>query len=320
MRHTNIAILFILLTASVGFGQDAPDATTGFGQGAAGAPPVRPSGPGVAPTLAGGYVHQFSTDLNGAGAGSFSVDRFFIRPGVDLFFGPKLQASFNLGYGLDRYDFSDRKAPAEEPWDDVNTFRFSMFTRIGLDDEVSLFAVPAIGFAAEKGASLEDGFTFGMFAGASWKLSDTLTLGPGAGFFTNIEDSGSFFPIILIDWEFAENWYVRTGKGLAATRGPGLRVEWEFADQWSVAVGGRWEQLRFRLDDEGVAGKGVGEEQSIPLFLALTYELGKRSSIGLLGGVNLSGSLATFDQNGRKIDRERYDPVPFVGVAFSLTF
>jgi hypothetical protein len=276
---------------------------------------VRPSGPVVSPTLAGGYVHQFTTDLEDAG--DFSVNRFFIRPGVDFFFGPRLQASLNLGCLLDRYEFG---GTAADPFEDVNTFRLSAFTRFALNDTTTLFGVPAVQWAAERGAPLSDGFTFGIYAGASFQISDSLTLGPGAGFFSEIEDRGLIFPFLLIDWKFAENWSLGTGRGLAATRGPGLRVEWSFADRWSLAAGGRWEQLRFRLDDDRIAPDGVGEEQSIPLFLALTHEWGERSSISLLAGVNLAGSVSMFDVQGRKLDRRDYDPAPFLGVAFSLTF
>jgi hypothetical protein len=317
MRSLTVMVLLLALLAGTALAQESAEPSDSAGSPPTGRPAGPPGSP-VSPTLSGGFVHQFATDLDDAG--DFSVNRFFIQPGINVFFSPKLQASFSLGYSLDQYDFGGRKGVGAEPWEDVNTFRVTAFTRYVLDDTVTLFAAPAVQFAAEKGASLSDGFTYGMFAGASWKLSDSLTIGPGAGFFSDIEDSGVFFPFILIDWQLAENWWIRTGRGLAATRGPGLRLEWEFADQWSLAVGGRWEQLRFRLDDDVIAPDGVGEEQSVPLFLALSYELAERSSVGLLVGVNLYGSLSTFDERGRKLRSVDYDPAPFLGLAFMLTF
>ena len=79
-------------------------------------------------------------------------------------------------------------------------------------------------------------------------------------------------------------------------------------------------QLRFRLDDDGVAPDGVGEEKSVPIFLVLSYRPAERSSVSLLAGMNFYGSVSVFDDRGKKIAGEDYDPTPFLGLAFSLTF
>lgn len=278
-----------------------------------GPPAGMPSLPLFGPSLAGGAVWQPDTDLDEGG--KFRVNRFYIRPGVDAFLSPGFQLSLGLGYAYDDYEFS-----GEGPWDDVESLRLSLFTRYVLDESWTLFGVPSIRWNAERGASLSDGFTWGLFAGASWKAGETLTIGPGFGFFSEIEDDPVIFPILLIDWKFADRWSVRTGKGLAATRGPGLMLGYEIADHWAVELGGRWEQFRFRLEGEGATKDGVGEDESIPVYLALTWKPAERASVSLLGGVNLRGRLKTFDDGGDEVASSKYDPAPFLGVAFSLSF
>jgi len=303
--------LAVLLLAGSALAQEEKKPPTG-------GPPV-PTGPVTSFKLEGAAVHQAGTDLEEDG--DFNVNRFFIQPALDVFFSPKLQASFALGYSLDRYDFRGKKGiAAAEPWDDVDTLRFTALTRYAIDDTWTLFGVPTIQFAAERGASLSDGFTFGVYAGAAWKASETLSIGPGAGFFSEIEDRGVFFPFLVIDWQIADQWSMGTGRGLAATRGPGLALEWTFADRWALGLGSRWEQFRFRLDDDGVAPDGVGEEESVPVFLMLSYRPAERSSVSLLAGMNFYGSVSVFDDRGKRLAGEDYDPTPFLGLAFSLTF
>ena len=296
MRRIVVFSLALLLLATASFAREGE-------KPADGAPPPGPpasSGPLTFVKLEGGAVHQVATDLEKDG--DFGVSRFFVQPGLDVFFSRELQTSFALGYGLDRYDFDGRKGLAAlEPWEDVDSLRLSALARYSLDEAWTLFGVPVLSFAAERGARLTDGTTVGFYGGASWKSTDGLTIGPGFGVFTEIEDSAVFFPFLLIDWQISERLAVRTGRGLAATRGPGLVLAWEFADRWAIEAGGRWEQLRFRLDDDGAAPDGVGEEESIPLFAALTYELAERSRVSLLGGVNLYGSVSLFDDRGRKL-------------------
>jgi hypothetical protein len=297
---TATAALIVVLLAGVSVGEEE-----------------KPSFPLVGPSLEGAAVWQPEVDIDEGG--KFRVNRYFIQPGVDAFLSRGFQLSVNLGYAFDDYEFEGLET---EPWDDVESLRLSVFTRYELNEEWTLFGLPTVRWSAERGADLSDGTTYGFLGGASWKAGENLTIGPGFGVFSELEDDPVFFPILLIDWKFADRWSLRTGRGLAASRGPGLILGWDFADDWAVELGGRWEQFRFRLDGDEEAGTkdGVGEEESIPVFLALTWKPTKRSAVSLLGGVNLRGRLKVFDDRGDELASESYDPAPFLGVAFTLRF
>ncbi len=267
--------------------------------------------------LRGGYLHQFETDIDGGG--EFSVDRFFVQGGVT--YSPQIRRSISLalGYGYDGYDFSGSgRFGAFQPWSHINSYRISTPVRWGFGEKWTLFFIPTLRFTAESGADLDDAAQGGGFAGFSYQFNDRLTLGPGIGALTQIEDSASVFPVILIDWKITDRLSLKTGRGTGATLGPGLVLDWRASEKWSLSLGGRYERLRFRLDDRGLEPKGVGEDRAFPIFGGINYSYSRRFQMSLVGGVEVGGKLSLNDRDGNEIVKESHDPAPFIGLAFSL--
>jgi hypothetical protein len=269
--------------------------------------------------LRGGYLRQFKTDIDNSS--EFSVNRFLIQGGVS--YAPEIRRSISLaiGYGYDGYDFSGSGGfGALDPWSDINSFRISTPVRWGFDNEWTLFVIPTLRTTVQNGADLNDGIQGGGFAGFSYRFSDRLTLGPGIGVVTQIEDSTSVFPVLLIDWRITDRLRLKTGGGTGATLGPGLEFDWRASDNWSLLLGGRFEKLRFRLDDKNVSPGGVGEDRAFPIFGGINYKRGRRLGLSIVGGVDVGGKLIIEDKNGNEIVSEYYDPAPFIGFAFSLRY
>jgi hypothetical protein len=267
--------------------------------------------------LRGGYLHQFKTDIDNGG--EFSVDRFFVQGGVT--YSPQIRRSVSLafGYGYDAYDFSGSSGfVALQPWSHINSYRISMPVQWGLDEKWTLFFIPTLRSTAESGAELDDAVHGGGFAGFSYRFSDRLTLGPGIGAVTQIEDSASIFPVLLIDWKITDRLSLKTGRGTGATLGPGLVLDWRASEKWSLSLGGRYERLRFRLDDQGFAPDGVGEDRAFPIFGGINYTHSRRFQLSLVGGIELGGKLSLDDKDGNEIVSESHDPAAFIGLAFSL--
>ena len=282
-------------------------------------PQAQPEGLQISPLLSGGAVYQFEASVNDGG--DFSVGRFYIEPGVALDFSRDLNLALVVGYSYDAYDFSGTTGlGSPDPWDGINTLRFSARLRWAPDDKWTVFAIPTFRFAAESGADWDDAIQGGVIAGFSYKINDKLTIGPGFGVLTQIEDDPSIFPVLLIDWQITDRLALRTGRGLGATQGPGLQLAWEFEDQWELVFGGRYERLRFRLDNSGIAPGGVGEEESIPLYLGVSYNFDRFTSVSFLAGVNLAGKLTLENSSGGRISRRDYDPAPFLGIIGRVRF
>jgi hypothetical protein len=276
--------------------------------------------PGVEWRFDGAVIHQLDTNIDDGG--SFSVTRLFLSGGADITFDAQTSLSMRLGYGYDGYDFSG-PVPGlgvADPWDDIHTLRLGGMLRWAPDDRWTVFAAPTIRVAAERGADFGDAIHGGGFAGFSYKVSDRLTIGPGFGAITQIEDDVAVFPVLIIDWKITDDLVLRTGTGLAATQGPGLVLAWSFAEDWELAFGGRYELQRFRLSDSGPVPNGVGEERSFPLFGSLTWEPSPNLSFSALGGVNLGGRLILDSPDGDRIASDNYDPAGFFGLVVTARF
>ncbi|MFC1580927.1 hypothetical protein ACFL4N_08450 [Thermodesulfobacteriota bacterium] len=285
-------------------------------------PPSSPMGPkpGWSFPLQGAFTHQFETDIDNNG-GSFSVDRAFLQGGITYTTKKRQSFSLSLTYGFDGYDFEGNRGFAGlRPWKDINTYQLSTPVLWGWDDKWTLFAMPSVRFSGESGVNLGDGTQGALFAGASYRFSDRLTIGPGIGIVTQIEDNATIFPVLIINWKITDTLSLGTGSGAGATLGPGVFLNWKAARQWRFSVGGRFEKLRFRLNDNGIAPKGVGEDRSFPLLAGMTYYFTPLMHASLMVGVDLGGKLELADENGNQIVREDYDTAGFAGIMLRFRF
>lgn len=249
--------------------------------------------------------------------GDFSRDSYALRFGADRGWTDSLSAGIALGYGLDSYDFS---GAAGEPWDDIRSVRISLPVRYRADESWQLFLLPTLRYTAEEGADLNDGRETGILAAGSYRFSDRMTIGPGVGIFSEIEGGNDVFPILLVDWRISDTVSLETGRGLGASRGPGVTLRWRPVGPWTFSLGARYEKRRFRLDDEGPAPDGVGEEKSVPVALGAEYALGRTARLSVLAGAEFAGSLLIENNDGDRVARSDFDTAPFFGGVFTYRF
>jgi hypothetical protein len=278
----------------------------------------RPGGmQGWSSFVRGGSVYQFDADLDEGG--SYDVARFSIQAGHGYAWDPRTTVSLALGYNYDGYSFSRGSGiAATAPWENVHSFSLGVPVRKGINDDWSAFFIPSIRSTGESGSSFEDTITGGVLAGVAYRFGERLTIGPGIGVFSQLEDSATIIPILIIDWKITDKLSLETGRGLGATLGPGLTLNYQADRQWSFAIGGRYEKLRFRLDDNGAVAGGIGEDRSFPLFVSSTYSYSPKIQISLVGGFEFGTELAVEDSDGRRITKESADPGGFLGFTFNM--
>lgn len=275
--------------------------------------------PGWSVGLDGGYLHQLSTSLDEGG--DFEINRFTVRAGLDYEIDPTKSLGLNLGYDRNHYHFAGRGGfGGADPWDAINTVRVGLPVRWGLGDRWMLFALPSIRWNAEEGADWSESMQGGGLLGFSYRFSDQLTVGPGLGALTQIEDSPTYFPIVLLRWNVAGRWWLATDQGIGASQGPGLTLTYAASDQWSLLVGGRYEKLRFRLAESGPNADGVGEDRGVPIYTGATYRWHRERSVSLIAGVKWGGELMLENPSGHEVADTDYDPSPFVGLSCDLRF
>lgn len=265
--------------------------------------------PGVSALLG----HQAKADRDGGG--DVGVTRYFgalsasrISPGGTIF-------GVSLGAGGADYDFGG--VPL---WGDVRERRLSVSFRTRLGARTSMILVPSLRETAEDGASLSDGRTWGVFGAVFWEVSDSLSLGPGLGVFSQLEQDRTIFPFLAIDWDVTDRWNLSTGQGVGATQGPGLSLSYAVTDALRVGLAGRIERATFRLDGSGAGPGGVGEHESFPVVATVGWQPNPGTSVSAFAGMEYGGELTVRDARGGLVSRTDYDAAPVVGGQVTLRF
>ncbi len=266
-----------------------------------------------------GIENQFESDLGGAG--ELDVSRF--RFGLGATFAP--QADFDVAlqfnYAFDNYSFSGSTSlGGPEPWNDVHSFGLRATFSYEATNEWTVFAGPVFQFSHESNGDIGDGFTGGGFIGASYVFSRQLVLGGGFGVVSQIEDDARVFPVLVVHWQIRDHLRLTSQTAGSGSGVAGLELVYDWGNDWEVAFGGSYTFRRFRLDDEGVAPSGVGEETGIPLHLRVSGRLQEDLHLDLYAGVTLGGELRLEDSGGSGIATADYDGTPFVGVSLRLRF
>ncbi|MEM9124441.1 MAG: hypothetical protein AAGB28_01615 [Pseudomonadota bacterium] len=261
-------------------------------------------------------AYQGSADLDGGG--DFTATRAFLRATGIYRFETDTSAGVSISYGQFDYDFSEA---INQPWTDIRDIRISVPVRFRVGETASVFVSPQVRWDYQSGADASDGRTYGLFAGVAWRINDNLTIGPAFGAFSKLEDDGTdFFAALLVDWNITDRWNLNTGSGIGATRGPGLNLSYAVNDALSLSLSARSEEIRFRLDDSGLAPSGIGEDQSIPVVISMNYTPNPAVSFTAFAGAELNGQLTLEDANGAEISQQDYDTAPLVGLAFRVRF
>jgi hypothetical protein len=265
----------------------------------------------------GGAVYQFDTDLDDGG--SYDAKRFSIQAGHGYSWDPRTSVSLAFGYSYDGYSFSQGAGIAAiTPWEDIHSVSLGLPMRKGIGEDWSAFLIPSIRSTGENGSDFDETITGGALTGFAYRFGDRLTIGPGIGIFSELEDSATVFPVIIINWKITDNLSLETGGGLGATQGPGLTLNYQANKVWNFAIGGRYEKLRFRLDKDGAVRGGVGEDKSFPVFASCSYSFSPKTAVSFVGGVEFGGELELEDSDGNRIKKESSDPGGFLGFAFRI--
>lgn len=269
--------------------------------------------------FSGGYINQGRSDLEAGG--EFRVESFISQASIGYRSHSSKEFSIGVGFRRDAYDFGGGSGiSATNPWGNIDTLGIAASTRWAFADDWSLLGIPMIRVMAEEGADWSDSVSGGGLVGFSYRVNDRLTIGPGFGALTQIEDSLSVFPVIIVDWKINDRLKLETGRGLGASQGPGLLLSYSLNPSWSLLAGGRLERLRFRLSRRGPVPNGVGEDRGAPLSIGARYSWMRKGSVTVFGGFDVAGELQVDNSAGRELTSSNYDPAPFFGISANLRF
>jgi hypothetical protein len=171
--------------------------------------------------------------------------------------------------------------------------------------------------SAETGADWGDSFSGGGLVGVDFRHGKSLFVSLGLAVITQLADDARVTPTVSLNWLLSDRWAVRLGavpaSGGAAAAG---EVAYRLAKPVELGLGLLYNQRRFRLDDSGPVPDGVGEDNNLPLRLRLGWDITPQIALHFLGGAALGGEVRLEDRNGHRINKQDYDPTPYLGLRF----
>ena len=258
-------------------------------------------------------IYQFNTNLSDGG--SFKASRLFFDADVNINVARSTSLGFGFIYDTENYDFSgNTKFPGGGPWNRVQRIGFDagFLQRIG--QRWAAFFRPSVRWSAETDASLSSALTYGAVFGGSYAFNRGLILGLGGSAFRDIEQE-RFFPFLMIRWQITPKWLLANPFRPGPAGPAGLEVSYTPNDRWQFGLGGAWRSFRFRLDGEGIAPDGVGENNFIPAYLRATRTILPQLGIDFYAGALFGGELVVEDDKGSKLVSDQHDTAPFLGLS-----
>lgn len=251
--------------------------------------------------------------------GDVGATQYGIQAGITYASGPLRSVGLGAGIGLQDYHFSgDGGFASLNAWDRIHSYSVNLTWRESRTNGWTTLIIPSLRSRGESGASTTDTLTGGAILLAAYRFSPRLTLGPGIGIFSDLEDDADPFPFLVIDWDITERLNFGTGRGTGASQGPGLGFSYTASDAWTFGFGGRYEKLRFRLDGEGPAPGGVGQDDYVALVALATRRLPPFASLTVYAGMSLDGELRLEDQDGDRVQSVDTGEALMVGLALSV--
>jgi hypothetical protein len=262
--------------------------------------------------IGGGFIRQFDANIDGGG--DFSVSRAYASVSGSFAVSESVSFSPSIAYEFGAYSFGGA-ASAAFPWERVNEVGIAPRIDIQLDRDLTVSVSPIIQFAAEDGAGWSDAIQWGGLGAIRYSFSPELTLGAGLLGITQLEGDPLFIPIPLIDWRIDRNWRVSNLRVPEANPFAALELVYDTQEAVEFAVGGGWENRRFRLDDGG-----VGQDRGAAFYARATVRIAERFRIDGLVGVTAFNQLKTIDPGGTTTASRNGDSGLMLGVFGSVRF
>ncbi|MGJ8657335.1 MAG: hypothetical protein ACSHX6_12880 [Akkermansiaceae bacterium] len=263
------------------------------------------------------YLHQFGND--DASAGSVSIERLDLRGGLPLINKEDNLLAIGFRYALDRYDFDGTTAD----WGAVHHVNLGLASRWKVNEDWLWANYGVVGYSAEEGSDKDDGLNFNYISIAEYKVNDRLTIGPGVGFSSKIDQDISIFPIVYIEWEINDEWSLGSGPSEVAAAGANVYLEYTpkvLQDKWMFTTGFYYSGSTYKLSSNATTADGSAEERLASVYAAASYTMDSGVKLSLIGGYHFFQSYGIFDNGGNELSKEILEDAPYVGVSVGFDF
>lgn len=262
--------------------------------------------------------HTFDADLRDSN-GSVATTRAGAVVGFAAPISERARILVNAEGEFSRYEWSDASdllPSGKDPIKDAYLFRLSPSLVYSIDSDWSLTGGAIIEIAAASGADVGDAFTFGGFFGARYRWSETLTSTFGIIAKTRLEDSPIAVPLLGVQWQITERVRLEN-------EGLGLKLSADLNERWRAGVFARYELRDYRLATDGDGGSvpdGVLRDSRVPLGVSIEWRPSPGIQVELLGGAVVYQSYEIETKHGDRVQSDRANPTPFIGLTGTIAF
>ncbi len=257
----------------------------------------------------------FNADVDSGG--DLTVTRARAGATINIPAGERGLMSIGYDYELSNYDFTNATGlipGTDDPWGTIHSHALSATYARRASLRWSWLVGGNLAWSAEEGADLGEGFTGGGFGAAQFAVTEKLIIGIGVGARSRLDDSALVYPVILMDWSFADKWK------LSNEGRPGLTLSYVPDEKWSFDVTGGFEYRDFRLDDSGPLPGGVGTDSRLPLSVGVTWTPRPMFTFSARAGVHLWTEIEAKDSDGNTVGESDVDAAPFLGLEGRVRF
>lgn len=276
-------------------------------------PPAGPPGPIV--SLSGTVVEQLDSDFDDGG--SYSVSSLLFRANVLQPVSRSTLIGLGFRYDLADYNFSNPDVfGGISPWDKIHSITLSVPIISQFNERWSLFISPSLAFSREFDASWGDSLAYGAVGAFSYSFRTDRKLGLGLGVFDRMNKS-RVFPFISVDWNFTDKLRLTNPLRAGPTGPAGLEIAYQIDSNWEFGAGGAYRSFRFRLDDEGIAPDGIGEQRGTLAFARIKRQLGRKLDLNIYAGAVLGGELHLDNANNERLVTAAHGTAPLLAITFN---
>ncbi|MFI4917498.1 MAG: DUF6268 family outer membrane beta-barrel protein [Phycisphaerales bacterium JB060] len=201
---------------------------------------------------------------------------------------------------------------------------FGSFTRQNLDVLVShnltrrwvVLGVGGVGLSRERNADVGDAVVWRAGLGATYYLTERISLGASLLVQSQLEGGVEVLPLPQVDatFRFDEQWSLKL-----ATIG-GATLAYQATEELGFNLKLGYQERQYRLDDEGLAPRGVFQDKSVDLNLGVSWQPTPGLEVTAGVGSQLWRRFKIKDEDGGRVSRSETDPTLMLHAGLSYRF
>lgn len=139
------------------------------------------------------------------------------------------------------------------------------------------------------------------------------------------DEEAQWFPVVIFDWQVTRELRLSSLPGMHPFLGDywgrtGIELVYMPPGRWEYALGAAAQRRRFRIDGNGPAPEGSGQETTIPLYARAGWKLNPFTAFDIRAGISALSKFKLDSSEGIPLNDERVTGALQVGISMQIAF